>query len=216
MSGGGLTLAGLSKSRVEGLTDGIFSTVMTVLVLSLSIPVIASSTSSSAVQQQLIQDIDRLLPLILSYVLSFIVLGLYWSRHHNMFHFIVRMDQVLLWLNILFLLTIGFIPFSTALMGTYPEFQIPVVVYGSNLIAIGVTLQSIWFYSRRYKLIHENTEGEIGRIYSRTIFGGPFVAAVGIVISFYNPEISVVAYVVAPITSILLGATRARKISRRS
>ena len=56
-----------------------------------------------------------------------------------MFHYVVRVDRFLLWLNILFLMTIGFIPFSTALVGHYFYLQIPLVIYGANLIATSIT-----------------------------------------------------------------------------
>src|ERR1700680_4108532 len=111
-------IPGLGKGRLESLSDGIFGTVMTVLVLSLSVPIV-TSTSLPAENSQLFDELKGLIPDILSYVISFAILGTYWIRHHTMFHYVVRVDRVLLWLNILFLMTIGFIPFSTALIGRY-------------------------------------------------------------------------------------------------
>jgi uncharacterized membrane protein len=106
---------GLGKGRLESLTDGIFGTVMTVLILSLSVPIVTSGSLPSE-NSQLLSYLTSLLPDILSYVISFAILGTFWIRHHTMFHYVTRVDRVVLWLNILFLMTIGFIPFSTALI----------------------------------------------------------------------------------------------------
>ena len=124
------------KGRVESLSDGIFATVMTVLVLSLSIPTIVNATGSAVTSYVL-----GLGPTILSYVMSFLILAVFWVRHHYIFHFISRVDNALIWLNMLFLLTIGFVPFSTELIGRFWDTQVSTVVYGSNLIASGISLE---------------------------------------------------------------------------
>lgn len=98
------SVIGPSKGRIEALADGIFATVMTVLVLSLSIPTI--TRTEEAVESYVLS----LGPIVLSYVLSFLILGVFWVMHHNMFHFISRIDNRFIWLNIAFLLSIGFIP----------------------------------------------------------------------------------------------------------
>src|ERR1035437_9274302 len=100
------TTFGLGKGRIESLSDGIFATVMTVLVLSLSIPTIIGSTDSAITSYVL-----GLGPTVLSYVMSFLILALFWVRHHNIFHFISRINNTLIWLNMLFLLSVGFVPF---------------------------------------------------------------------------------------------------------
>jgi len=94
---------------------------MTVLVLSLSVPVIASGATNAEVAT----DIETLGPNILAYVLGFLLLAVLWISHHNVFHYMTRVDRPLLWLNTLFLLTIGFLPFSTALVGSIRSFKLP-------------------------------------------------------------------------------------------
>jgi uncharacterized membrane protein len=80
--------------------------------------------------------------------LSFVIVGIYWVAHHNSFHYIKRSDRTLLWLNLLLLLCIVFIPFPTALVGQYPEQQISVVIYGGTLVITGLVLQLLWWYAR--------------------------------------------------------------------
>jgi uncharacterized membrane protein len=186
------SVPGLGKERLEALTDGIFATVMTVLVLSLSVPVIASGATNAEVAT----DIETLGPNILAYVLGFLLLAVLWISHHNIFHYMTRVDRPLLWLNTLFLLTIGFLPFSTALVGKYPQFQAPEVIFGANIIAISVCMLSILSYSGRSGLlvVPERDERVMGRIRSRWMTG-PVFYLVAIVLSFINPLISFVAYV---------------------
>jgi TMEM175 potassium channel family protein len=166
------SLIGLGKGRLESLTDGIFGTVMTVLILSLSVPIVTSSSLATE-NSQLITSLRGLLPDILSYVISFAILGSFWIRHHTMFYFVTNVDRILLWLNIIFLLTIGFIPFSTALLGRYPTLELSLIIYGANLIATSMASQFLWIYAVRKKLVSRDTidEENISRITSRMTAG---------------------------------------------
>jgi uncharacterized membrane protein len=192
LSFGTSSVPGLGKERLEALTDGIFATVMTVLVLSLSVPVIASGATNAEVAT----DIETLGPNILSYVLSFLLLAVLWISHHNIFHYMTRVDRPLLWLNTIFLLAIGFLPFSTALLGKYPMFQVPVVIFGANIIAISICMLGILSYSSRTGLlvVPEKDLRVMGRVRSRWRTGPVFYLA-AILLSFISPQISFAAYV---------------------
>jgi uncharacterized membrane protein len=183
---------GLGKERLEALTGDIFATVMTVLVLSLSVPVIANGSTNADVAF----DLGMFVPNILGYVLSFLLLAVLWISHHNVFHYMTRVDRPLLWLNTLFLLTIGFLPFSTALLGRNSTFQLPVVIYGANVIATSICMLSILSYSSRAGLlvVPERDKRVMGRIRSRCRTRPLFYLA-AIFLSFVNPQISFVAYV---------------------
>ena len=75
------------------------------------------------------------------------VTGVYWVGHHNQFPAIRRTDRALLWITLLFLLGVTGIPFSTALLGAYPDQRIAVAIYGGNLVAIGLVLSLHWWYA---------------------------------------------------------------------
>ncbi len=191
-------LPGLSKGRVEGLTDGIFATVMTVLVLTLSVPVVTGPLTSSELNFDVFVALEGLAPDILGYLLSFLLLAVMWVSHHNVFHFISRMNRPLLWLNILFLLMVGFVPFSTALLGRYPLIQLPVVIYGANIVAISLSMHAFLSYAVREKmLVAQGEDGAlIGRIIKRWRLG-TLIYSVAIAFSFVDTRISVAIYVVA-------------------
>src|SRR5438093_10354094 len=113
---------------------------MTVLVLGLSLP--QAGLSESGLEGEIV----NLSPHILAYVFSFVVLGVYWVGHHNQFHYIKRTDRVFLWVNILFLLTISFVPFSTSLLGLYPFSPTAILMFFVKLAETGFALYPVWWY----------------------------------------------------------------------
>ena len=124
------------------------------------------------------------------------MLAVLWISHHNIFHYMTRVDRPLLWLNTLFLLTIGFLPFSTALVGKYPQFQAPEIIFGSNFVAISIFMLGILSYSSRTGLlvVPERDEGNMARIRSRWRTG-PVFYLVAILLSFVSPLISFAGYI---------------------
>ena len=181
--------AGLSKARIEALTDGIFATVMTVLVLGLRSP--ATNLSEGDLKSQIFQ----LWPNILAYAFSFVVLGLYWIGHHNQFHYIKQTDRIFLWINIIFLLTIGFIPFSTSLIGEYPFSPTVVRLYGANLAATGLALNGVWWYAtRNHHLVDKDLDPHIISLGQRRTIVGPIVSFIGLGFSYVDPRVSLVLY----------------------
>jgi uncharacterized membrane protein len=174
----------MSKGRLEALTDGIFATVMTVLVLSLSVPVITSAETIS-------QIVDGLAPIIYGYLLSFLMLAVFWVRHHSVFHFINRVDSSFLWLNLIFLLTIGFIPFSTELLGRFSTEEEAALIYGANLFVTGLCLQMLWRYALRWKLVNpDGMDEKMMGIINRRLTWGPVLYLLAMAISFVSPVIS--------------------------
>src|SRR5262249_48809525 len=90
-----------------------------------------------------------LLPRIFAYVISFGVIGVYWLAHHQSLQLVGKLNGFLLWLNLVYLLTVSFMPFPTALLGRYPMQPIPIVIYGLNLIAANTTGVMVTLYLRR-------------------------------------------------------------------
>jgi uncharacterized membrane protein len=132
-----------TPNRLEALTDAVFAIVMTLLVLEISIPEIAQSSLHAELTQRLFE----LWPKLLSYGISFIILGMFWYLHHQSFHYIKRSDSGLIWLNIIFLMFIALIPFSTALFGSYETEQLPLIIYAGNLLLASVLRFILWTYA---------------------------------------------------------------------
>ncbi|MDE1762505.1 MAG: DUF1211 domain-containing protein [Candidatus Micrarchaeota archaeon] len=200
------TVASFTKQRAENLTDGIFATVMTILVLSLVVPVITTGN----IGQALSSDLQNTLPDILVYVMSFLVLGTLWIGHNNIFRYLERAERNVQWINLIFLLSVGFIPFTTALLGKYPLQHIAVMVYGINLLAVGVIYSIFYMYALREKLVHRDIDRDFVRGAFRRSSVGVFIYFFGIVFSFINPWISIALYVFMPIYYLAIGILSSR------
>src|SRR5579859_1301941 len=105
----------LSKGRMEALTDGIFAIAMTLLVLELKVPDLPKSVAAS----QLLESIGHEAPAFFSFFVSFLYCGLLWVMHHLAMHFVRHLQIALVWLNLLFLMSISVMPFSCALLGHF-------------------------------------------------------------------------------------------------
>ncbi|WP_440770506.1 TMEM175 family protein [Natronorubrum sp. DTA28] len=171
------TLGGPDTDRMEALSDGVFAIVLTLLVLQFEVPDVSASELPAAVADQE--------TLLVSYLLSFVVVGLYWIIHHNLFRYIEAHDRILLWLNLLFLLSISFLPYPTELMGVYGT-QFAWTLYALNFVLVGVLLTAVWTYAARADF----TAGEISDAAARliTIRGliSPAVFVLSIVVATVN------------------------------
>jgi uncharacterized membrane protein len=113
----------MGKGRVEAFTDGVVAIIITIMVLELKVP---EGEDFSALLPQW--------PHFLSYVLSFVNVGLYWNNLHNMFHTVQRVDGRVLWANLNLLFWLSLMPVTTAFMGENHFAPVPVAVYGIDLI----------------------------------------------------------------------------------
>jgi uncharacterized membrane protein len=190
---------GLSKGRVEALSDGIFAVAMTLLILDIKVPAVADAA-------QLPRELLALWPKCASYAISFLMLGIYWVGQHAQFHLIRHTDRALLWINILFLMTISFVPFSTALLSSYPEQQIAVVVYGANLIAIGLILYGHWSYATRgRRLVDPELDASTVRHATRRILVGPAMFALALAVSFFSITAALAIFALTPLWYLIPG-----------
>ncbi len=178
------------KDRIEALADGIFATVMTILVLSLVVPTVTGADTSTTLQA----DVIGLLPDLFSYIITFIFLGMLWIGHQSSLSHIAKFDLKTMWINILLLLSVALVPFSTALLGRYPLQSIAVLVYGVNALVVTVLFNILFFYTRQRRLTHEEQNPEIAAKRSRVIIVGPIAYALAIGFSFVATEISLALY----------------------
>src|ERR671938_755326 len=139
---------GLSKQRVELLTDGVFAVVMTLLVLEISVPRISSHNAigSAAAGTELLSGLFDLWPKMLSFGISFIILAIYWLAHHRQFYYIKHVNRTLIWINFMFLMATCLLPFSSSLLGEYRQQQISIFVFGANSIIIASLRYILWWH----------------------------------------------------------------------
>src|ERR1700737_20119 len=149
----------MSKGRLEAFSDGVFAIVIALLILDVRLPAGAHVS---------IAALEQVLPRIATFVLSFVVVGVYWVAHHNMLHFIERVDRSLLWLNLLLLLCVVFIPFPASFLGTDLRSPLAVRLYGVSLIATNAAGTLFWSYAT---LGARLTKPEVSREFAWRIVG---------------------------------------------
>ncbi len=120
----------MGKGRVEAFTDGVVAIIITIMVLDLKVP--EGDTLSALTPQW---------PIFLSYVLSFINVGIYWNNLHNMFHTVQRVDGRVLWANLNLLFWLSLMPVTTAFMGENHFAPVPVAVYGVDLALCAIAFE---------------------------------------------------------------------------
>lgn len=187
--------------RIAELTDGVFAIVMTLLVLGIDVPEIPEER----LNEQITDTVLNLWPRMLVYVISFLNLGIFWMGHHSQFHFMRRVDRTLLWLNILFLMMVSLVPFTTRLVGRYGNQEISLWLYGANFILISLLLLVNWRHAARKGLLEDDTGADTIAGATRWILVGPALYAVGIGLSFLDTRLSLALFMLIPILHLLPG-----------
>ena len=185
----GTTTRPLALERLVYFSDAIFAIAITLLVLDIKVPELDPALARAGLSHQLL----ALIPRIFAYLVSFMVIGIYWEAHHRMFGFIKLCTRTLIWLNLLELMLIAFLPFPTALIGRYASVPSAVVFYASTVLAVGLARTVIWRYaSAGRRLIDADTP-------EREIRGGLWRGLVSPLVF----GISIPIALVAPLTAML-------------
>ena len=173
----------MNKSRLEAFSDGVIAIIITIMVLGMSIPEGANWVSLKPV-----------LPVFLTYVLSFIMVGIYWNNHHHLFQAVQKINGKILWANLSLLFWLSLVPFATGWMGNNHFQQVPVALYGFILF-----MASLAYAVLVYFITHEkNTNRKVADAIRSDRKGKASAAlyVLGIILSFYYPIISVGIYII--------------------
>jgi uncharacterized membrane protein len=186
----------LPVGRIEAFSDGVMAIVVTILVLEMKVPdVHLASDVGGALAEKLIESI----PKILSYVVSFLVLAVWWVAHHQLIHLLKKSDRGVLWLNSLFLMFLALIPWPTAIIGEYPMQRVSVMLYGGIGILTGASFFMLrWYITRKTStLCHEIPQELRDRGLRRGLIS-PMIYAVSMALCFVHPAISLVGFALVP------------------
>ncbi|SFO27988.1 Uncharacterized membrane protein [Mesorhizobium sp. NFR06] len=172
----------MGKGRVEAFTDGVVAIIITIMVLDLKVP--HGEDFSTLLPQW---------PIFLSYVLSFINVGIYWNNLHNMFHTVQRVDGRVLWANLNLLFWLSLMPVTTAFMGENDFAPAPVAVYGIDLVLCAVAYTILVVKLRHLHGADTTFAKAVGRDNKGKISLALYIIAV--LLSFFNQWVSVAIYV---------------------
>jgi len=211
---------GDDTGRIEAFSDGVFAIAITLLVIEIGVP----HMNDAPLGATLFGELADQWPSYLAYVISFLQIGVIWANHHNRFRFIVRSDHGLLFLNILFLMCVAFIPFPTALLAEYlgetaTESATAGIVYAGSLMVTAFFFTLLWLYvagSRR--LLDQSLDLTIIRAMTRRYVLGMLFYVLAFAISFVSLAASLVLLVVLALLFILPEASERtpKRPSRRS
>ncbi len=182
----------LPSSRLETLGDGVFAIAMTVLVLGIQVPDVP--------QGQLWDQLVVLWPKFASYALSFVMLGVLWIGHYYQFQYIHRVDRKLIWINLLFLLSVTFLPFGAGVLGNSFRDRVAVVLYGATILLAGTALLLHWRHATRGRaLVKPDLPASVIASLRDRIVAGMVCSALAIAAGFIDTRISLVVFLAMPI-----------------
>jgi uncharacterized membrane protein len=180
----------LSKGRMEALTDGIFAIAMTLMVLELKVPELPRSASAA----ELLRKIGEAGPAFFSFLISFMYCGLLWVLHHLAMHFVRHLQMVLVWLNLLFLMSISTMPYSCGLLGHFLRNRAAQEIYYGNMFVAAALLALQWLVARNKKLINED-DPYASRLMGQRLMFFPLGLGAAMVASYFKPLAGSYAFV---------------------
>ena len=180
--------SGRDRDRIVNLSDGVFAIAITLLVLDIRVPDIPENMVSSQLPGALLS----LWPKYLGYILSFIGISAFWVIHHGIFQPIRTYDRNLLYLNLLFLMVVAFVPFPTSLLGEYGDRQLPVAIYAATLAVGRLLLTAIhWYSTKNDRLLDEPQDPATVRFFLIRGLTIPAIFLLSIVISFFSVSVAI-------------------------
>jgi uncharacterized membrane protein len=179
--------------RLEAFSDGVIAVAITLLVLNIHVP-------SYDTRISLFQALWNGGIAYIGYVISFIIIGLFWANHHYMFKYIRKTDHFLLLLNTLLLMCLVFIPFTTALLVEHfndPYATSAAVAYSASLLLTSIFYNIVWWYAARHpRLLDPNLTPQVIRGMTRRYFVSIPLYIVTTLVSAISVEVSLVLYFV--------------------
>ena len=172
----------MGKSRLEAFSDGVIAILITIMVLEMKVP-----------SGERLEALEPVLPVFLSYVLSFVYLGIYWNNHHHMLHTVRRVTGPMLWANLHLLFWLSLVPFATGWMGANHFAAVPTALYGAVLLMAGVA----YYVLQALIIVSQGPESLLKRAVRGDWQGksSPLIYLVAIVASFWSPKLAQSLYV---------------------
>ncbi|MCA9870577.1 MAG: DUF1211 domain-containing protein [Anaerolineae bacterium] len=172
----------MSKGRLEAFSDGVLAIIITIMVLELDVP-----------HEPTLAALLPLLPVFLSYILSFVFIGIYWNNHHHLLQATKQVNGSVLWANLFLLFWLSLTPFVTAWMGESGFASWPVALYGGVLLMAAIA----YFILARTLVALQGTDSPLAVALGNDVKGkiSPVIYLLAIPLAFVNPWISCALYV---------------------
>jgi uncharacterized membrane protein len=183
-------ISGEDLGRIISLSDGVFAFALTLLVLSLTVPV--SKTGTPFTNGQLGNALAHDYGTFIAYAFAFVMIAIWWVIHNRTYQYIARFDSTLVWLNMALLAQIALMPFVLGVYSSYgfgsTPLQYAVVLFAADQITLGLTTTGMWEYARFAKLTKPNVPPEVSKYFTRRGLATALVFALSIGVSFYSVD----------------------------
>jgi uncharacterized membrane protein len=198
-----------SPERVTMFTDGVFAIIITILVLEIGVP-------AELPEQSLREAIAETGPELLAWVISFLIVGMYWAWHRDLFNQVRYVNRDVVWLNLLFIMPAALIPFAASVLGEYHDEPIALHLYGAVLILTALLRWLLYGYvMRRPSLLWEPPGTKTRRI-GGLLAGAPIVIyVIAMLVASAAPLLSLLLYLGVPLLYFLLIALLRRSPGTR-
>jgi uncharacterized membrane protein len=172
----------MTTGRLEAFTDAVIAIVITILVLELKVP-----------HEPDLESLRGVVPVFLTYVLSFVYLGIYWNNHHHMMVLTERVNGKILWANLHLLFWLSLVPFTTAWMGENDFAEVPTAFYGADLLLAAIA----YFILQTAIIAEEGPDSRLRAAIGRDLKGkvSPLLYLAAIPLAFVSPWIALALYV---------------------
>ena len=164
-----MNISQINVNHVISFSDALFAFSITFMALSIQLPNFPNNILETELSKRLGQE---LIPNIIHYVISFLVVGMYWIGYHRIVEYIKRTNLTLTWLNLVFLLFISLVAYFTGLLSTYSTYRIVVISFASVLAATGfISILMWWYATNNRRLVDENLDSDLVRYYLIRVLG---------------------------------------------
>jgi uncharacterized membrane protein len=181
---------GSDTGRLETFADGVLAIAITLLILEIKVPEVPGGSLAAELKHQW--------PSYAGYAVSFLTIGVMWVNHHHMFRLIERTNHAFLMINVVFLMTIAFLPWPTALVARYlrePENRTAATfTYGATMFAIAIMFNVVWWYASTRNLVAPGLDPAAVRRASRNYLAGPTVYGAATLLALWNPFIGLAIF----------------------
>lgn len=192
----------LGTTRLEAFSDGVIAIIITIMVLQLKLPDLNRDSSTADIMKHL----TNLLPYLITYAFSFMMIGIFWTNHHHMFHLLEKADIHLLWQNFIFLFLLSLIPFATSIVGSNPFIAISPAVYGSVMLLTTLSFTIMRHYSIRKHLLHKDEDKNLTRDLinvslkaRKKAIAATLIYLIAIPLAYVNIYIAYACFIIPPI-----------------
>jgi uncharacterized membrane protein len=176
----------MKTNRLEAFSDGVLAIIITIMVLEFKVP-----------EGDKFEDIQPLIPIFLTYLFSFIYLGIYWNNHHHLMHITQKVNGNVLWANLHLLFWLSILPFATGWMGENHFGKHPVAFYGFVLLMNAIA----WKILTYFIIKNEGENSKLKQVYQNDTKGSfsVIIYLIGLILSFFYPKISLILYAIVAI-----------------